>query len=609
MRSFLLFTIIASSWPAVCPLQMDTPAAGMSNRLPPADMGVIVTFIDGKTGEDLGSETIAEPQGLAPPLKAALRLSRDKGITFKGVYRPPNKKARNWLYIRVAGAPGCTEDPCFGWMAKGVSTSSQIRFSPLSLYALLDRYTASKEKPKQAAKLDTRFALWYVGISSGWPAQNGFDRRKRGKPVLTNGDNRILEKMRAEWDRIFDEFNRFFMVPEVTFDLPIPQTEPPSSNPPEAEEIKKDLNEALHRRPGDSIINSPQGRYTEVHELDSRWVYFLLIGGDKRCETASPCFGCVLLESGTRLVLVAQRKPGPVATNEVQLDRVGVYPGSQEKDLFARLARMEMQLQHHFRKLMDTHARVSNQPPPVSMPVLTFIDGKTGEDYENDLNQGKITGFAISLREAFGCKGKDITYKNVPRPRNEKRQWFYFKVVGVQGCNDDDPCFGWIATGLNPQVEGEVLWYVGFISSQLSQATFITIGADLFQGYAEWDKIFTEFKEYFMIPEVTFAIPQTNPPSSGSSLPIENPKEELNGALHRGLEDPIIFKRQYVGYTTTTTTTRHAPVGLNEQWVFFKLIGWDKRCPTWRPCFGCIAIESGTQHVLIAQRKPARVSQ
>ncbi|KAF9072342.1 hypothetical protein BDP27DRAFT_1320761 [Rhodocollybia butyracea] len=477
-----------------------------------------------------------------------------------------------------------------------------------------DRYSLTSEDPEKPAYSAEDFSKWYVGISKGQPAQGSFEHYK-GKPVWTKDrDDRITTAMRAQWKRIFTEFKDYFMIPEVTFTpFPTPPTNLVlSPEPPESEDPRKELNGALGRGLGDRINYSSKGRYYKVHELNmnTQWVYFELIGGAKRCSTASPCLGCILLESGTKHVLIAQRKTGQGSSNEAKVDRIGAYYSGLEKNE-AVLRSMEMQLVEHYWQFWKP---MSTQPPPVDMPILTFIDGKTREDLGSNDSKAP-TGVNLLLKVAFGTS-KPITYKGLLEPRHmARRRWLYFKVVGVPGCTDLKPCVGWLAKGLKPSIRNTKeeefgAWYVGFSSSWPVQDHFkgrpevrkkSTRKLEMMQ--VEWDKICAEFKNYFMIPEVTFApfhAPQTNqlspnPPES------EDPRKELNGALGRGLGDRIIYN----------PLGRYYKVHEHDaQWVYFRLVGGDKRCPTGRPCFGCIVLESDVlKYVLIVQkRKPEQVS-
>ncbi|KAF9074130.1 hypothetical protein BDP27DRAFT_1317347 [Rhodocollybia butyracea] len=582
MHSVLLFTI-ASSLLAVWPIPMSNraPALGLLNSQPPGPPP-IMTFIDGKTGEDVGGETSTSvARSLTQVLKKALAT---KKIIYKGSPIPVDEERRNWLYFKVVGALGCTEnDPCFGWVAKGLEVK------------------LNKSKGIPFHRLSARF-----------------DHLRRGRPVESGS-------RQDEWDIILLEFEKSFMIPEVTFTtILISQTNPLlSGDPPETEDPKKELNRALNRHLEDSIIYNPKGRYTKVHELGNQgfqWVYFVLTGGNKKCRTGSPCFGCILLlpERGTRYVLIAQQRPGPVAQDEPKFDRVGVYL-PEEKDVLAKkmYGVMETQLVYRFSEIMDAYAGTLGR----GEAVVTFIDGKTGEDLGSSPISAPV-GPGKQLKEAFG-RCRKINYKGLDRPLDKKRRsWYFFKVVGVLGCTERDPCFGWIAKGLKPETKGNgrgfQRWYVGISSGEPGPDRFVAIAGKpvIKKGrkdtislgmQTEWDKISDEFKNYFMIPVVTFAGPicQTDSPSPGNEDPKKELRLLLNDALHRSPGDLIVYnpKRQY--------TTVHEHGNQDFEWVYFKLSGGDKRCQTGSPCFGCIVLrrEWGTKYVLIAQRRPEPVAQ
>ncbi|KAF9074129.1 hypothetical protein BDP27DRAFT_1317346 [Rhodocollybia butyracea] len=614
MRSVLLFTI-ASSLLAVWPIPTElphrpssrVPAVGLLNSQPPGPPP-IVTFIDGKTGEAVGGEILASvARGLSKVLN---KVFATKKIIYKGSPKPVDEEGRNWLYFKVVGALGCTEgNPCFGWMAKGTM------FEPYKSTGI-------------------PFNKWYVGVTSGQPAQGRFDDLRRGKPVTRPGRNDgVPEKWQTEWETILAEFEKCFMVPEVTFTpIPISQTNSLSSgDPPETEDTKKELNRALNRHLEDSIIYNPKGRYTKVHELGNqnfRWIYFELTGGDKRCRTGSPCFGCILLPGwGSRYVLIAQQKSGPVAQDEPKLDRVGVYPPGENAILAKEMYEvMETQLVYRLRQTMDAQAGASLLPEGRCKAVVTLIDGKTGEDLGSSPISAPV-GPGKQLKEAFGRRCS-ISYKGLDRPLDkERRSWYFFKVVGVLGCTERDRCFGWIAKGLKPYIrDGKLVgkgaeftqWYVGISSGEPGPDRFVAIGGKpvIKKGrkdilslamQTEWDEISTEFRKYFMIPVVTFAGPirQTNLPSPGNEDPKKELRLLLNDALHRSPGDLIVYnpRRRY--------TTVHEHGNQDFEWVYFKLSGGDKRCQTGSPCFGCIVLrrEWGTKYVLIAQRIPEPVAQ
>ncbi|KAF9074251.1 hypothetical protein BDP27DRAFT_1399800 [Rhodocollybia butyracea] len=260
--------------------------AGPSNQLHPE---AIVRLIDGKTGEDLGSNVVA-PAVIKGPT-AALRSIFGKGskVTFIGKYVPGQIR----IYFRVIGPLGCDDkdNPCFGWMAKG----PRYKLVPA-------RPNGNGDIIESYARVNMPLDLWYVGLSSGRPALGHFDNRERGKPQAvpaTVRDPKITEKMKLSWVQLLDEYKKSFMIPEVTFTtLPQsafyvsrPEKDPkrkPKKEPKEElrEELKKELNEALYvaglkygalhwPKDGSILYN---GRYgTEVHdpnEPNLRWFFF-----------------------------------------------------------------------------------------------------------------------------------------------------------------------------------------------------------------------------------------------------------------------------------------------------------------------------------------------
>ncbi|KAF9072343.1 hypothetical protein BDP27DRAFT_1320762 [Rhodocollybia butyracea] len=321
MRSVLFFTVIASSLLAVCPLPMDIWPSNQPRRLPqvPRPLGPIVTFINPITGKELGDNIIKAPAGIGFPLSKVI----GKGITYKSLANIEVGKAgtgRTWLYFKVFDdVLGC--NPCFGYMARG------------------NRYILPSYRPAD-------FDKWYIGISKGQPAHGSF-KYYMGKPARPEyRDDRV---MLAEWQRIFDEFESYFMAPKpevifVSFPMPLVHLELPF-NPPETEDPTKELNRALNRDLGGEI--NYKGRYYKSHDYDAVWVYFLLTAGNKRCTTASPCYGCIVVPpSGTKHVLIVQRKPGQLSLNVARVDWIGAYYGPGGSDEI--LAFMEHQLGHRF---------------------------------------------------------------------------------------------------------------------------------------------------------------------------------------------------------------------------------------------------------------------
>ncbi|KAF9074193.1 hypothetical protein BDP27DRAFT_1416504 [Rhodocollybia butyracea] len=269
-----------------------------------------VTFIDGTTGDDFkgGPYHKSEPPGthytksIAMPINGALDRGLYKTIWFKNLYNPLPESEMS--YIKVAGVLGCTEaNPCPGWMAQGL-------------------------RPK------TR--TWYVGIITGKPGLHRFS----GRPVTKTSRKEVTTiMMQKEWNRLSNVYKNTFLVPEVTFATPVP-----SGHPYRPKDFTKALNGALNRDSKDPIIY--KGQHAKVPEppvdaLNSPpWFHFKLIRGDKRCAVKTPCFGCIVVELGTIHVFIAQK-----GTHPGQLERIGVYPGPEENDLFAGLTLEVMEKQ------------------------------------------------------------------------------------------------------------------------------------------------------------------------------------------------------------------------------------------------------------------------
>ncbi|KAF9074199.1 hypothetical protein BDP27DRAFT_1317467 [Rhodocollybia butyracea] len=334
MRYPLLFTmVISSSLLAVCPLPMqaqvepsnEVSPAGLSNQqepLPPLAFPTL-TFVDRETGEDL--------EGLVIEPRVASYISERLNEVFR---RNGN------AYIL-----GCTEDnPCFGWMTKwGEYLLPNLVF--LVAYSLLERPHLNA-KGTGLRDVGEPFGAWYIGIITGKPGPDRFS----GKPVTKPGRNEITTGgLQKQWENRLVVFKNNFMVPKVTFaPMHVPQTKPPPPGLRQPADLTKAFNGALNRDSDDPVIY--KGQYIKEpgpDDLNSYWVYFKLISGDKRCQAKTPCFGCIVIHSGTKHVLIVRK--GTVGS--ARFERIGVYPEQNNFPAGLTVEFMEKQLENLISKL------------------------------------------------------------------------------------------------------------------------------------------------------------------------------------------------------------------------------------------------------------------
>ncbi|KAF9059003.1 hypothetical protein BDP27DRAFT_1342333 [Rhodocollybia butyracea] len=274
--ALLLFTLMAGSILAVCPLPMDgSPSASL---LAPTNTEIIVTLIDGKSGLQLervsknpiiiDKETrhviVQKQKGFTKLLAKALGFQMPLEIKFKykGLYAPRDPQGRCWIYFIVTGLEG---GPYFGWKANGFNYNS-------------DGY--KKNAHDQA----------YIGISSGKPAHGHFELVKSyplGPDQLRAdfhwaNDLKLLG-MKKEWNVLLAEFKNYFMgSTTVTFinDQGIFKTTGKNqldNNTPDM--FTKAINDALHLQ----FPLTLEGHFNPVSYISSpgeRWDYFELIGPD-----------------------------------------------------------------------------------------------------------------------------------------------------------------------------------------------------------------------------------------------------------------------------------------------------------------------------------------
>ncbi|KAF9060184.1 hypothetical protein BDP27DRAFT_1430390 [Rhodocollybia butyracea] len=155
-----------------------------------AEGSSILTFISGQTGEPTSSDVtkFANKQSKSAftrKVSAALGLKQE--IQYFGTLVPRGK--RQWFYFIFIGGPHCTTDePCFGWIAKGV-------------YVRADRPMV----------VDQRFGFTYLGISKGKPGPRKFSAIE-GYPIFESGKVAVaLKQTHAEWALIAEEFDDHFM--------------------------------------------------------------------------------------------------------------------------------------------------------------------------------------------------------------------------------------------------------------------------------------------------------------------------------------------------------------------------------------------------------------
>ncbi|KAF9074099.1 hypothetical protein BDP27DRAFT_1317309 [Rhodocollybia butyracea] len=316
MRSaLLLFTLIAGSILAACPLPMDSLTAMPWPGSSVHEDRIIVTLTDGKTHSKLehtGPRSIAvritnEKIGKLPDWRR--RLSKviftqtlgmkvsENPVTYEGLYAPRDPNGQDWIYFTLAGWKDCTKkSPCLGWIARGGVIGSD---------------GTRNDKNRQV----------YIGISS----DPNFVHDVIGRPSEQEG--RTVTKtvgMQGEWDALLVQSKSYCMVnpnlATVTFvddrgaHMLTGLTKLDVSIHGMFTQVIKD---ALHLQFSGSITF--EGYYDPVfvevdphrpsHLGERHWHYFELIGGDRRCTIVSPCFGFYTAECLAVVIPVTQPSP------------------------------------------------------------------------------------------------------------------------------------------------------------------------------------------------------------------------------------------------------------------------------------------------------------
>ncbi|KAF9059961.1 hypothetical protein BDP27DRAFT_1430665 [Rhodocollybia butyracea] len=247
-----------------------------------------------------------------------------------------------------------------------------------------------------------------------------------------------------------------------------------------------------------------------------------------------------------------------------------------------------------------------------TIATVTLLDGKTGEISTTGVplhSQLQVWLEKQIFEEIFGLSSRSyrnyrnkIEWKGLYDPSPSEllsRQWLYFNITEITGIEDQTnkkcPCFGWTAKGpknvLKPggsavvNNKGFKQRYIGISPGKQAPNYFegkwgkpVSKTADLVIDALGkvWETLLAEFKAYFIAPRVTFISGIDGEPLPGPDYTGSGLNAAINGALHRGPNDRIIYHGPYL------------PFPGNQPSVLFKLAAVGQ-CTETSPCLGWIA--------------------
>ncbi|KAF9062797.1 hypothetical protein BDP27DRAFT_1427566 [Rhodocollybia butyracea] len=564
----LLFTFVACSILAVSSVPVPGPSdqapAGLSPLADPEPtVTLFVTFIDGLTGQDTGTQkTEFEGQTsriLTTGLKSAFGLVKYK-INYIGPCKEELPDSRRWLYIKVVGVDGCTTaSPCFGWIARG---------DKINVYG-------EPQKP---------YVTPYVGISRGTPRRGSFTAF-RGRPDAVR-KTATTRGQQLVWNRILEEFEKHFMICRPS--PPVPPSPPvidgltscphhlivtfidattgtlkPTRTPSEETVFDMSATKGVLTRlmknlfgiaPSEKCKVTYRGLYSPQHvpqssimasrlhphlELDRQWVYFKVIGAGK-C-TVKSCFGFIAKGASYQSNLATK------TTYNFLTTYVGISEDEPRRGRFVAFevrpaARPDQPDATRVHQKEWNIILIEFQKHFMIYPSLEMIMTFLGHEPLGGNQVAPDYTFAAQINQALGISQQLIKYHG---PYNPLQMHLSFTLIGGHPyCLVEDPCFGVVnqpSHGL-PEAKDHsenkrliliyqpkslfkkpyhfVLLFVLPLSIPPSIPFLImpsghddtTTATTVYGLITEWDKLLIEFERHFMIPHPGLPPPPPPPP-------------------------------------------------------------------------------------------------
>ncbi|KAF9063791.1 hypothetical protein BDP27DRAFT_1426537 [Rhodocollybia butyracea] len=384
---------------------------------------VIVNFINGTTGEALGTEELKKfknQQAVTKTMRDVFRLpSETSEITYRGSYLPQNLPGspmdRQWVYVIVTGVESLARVQQEGSTARTHKTATAL----------------------------------YAGLALGAPHRGPFDERAfKGRPDAKFLQTAVTRDQQIQWNKLMGKFGEHFMVPHSVIDGPAyPQTEitvtfidGTSGEDLGTEEPEFPSKRHFTRIFGDLFGHNSQtcsityrGRYSPQHlpqsPMDRQWVYFKLTGvallvnfHSKQAYTSSsdpPYYVGISLGEPRRGRFIAFKDRPDAKPHQTTTTRL------QQKEWNTILGEFQKHFMIH----------------PLLPTTVTFVDKNGGplNGYQ-DIPQEIEPFLTAQINQALDVPKGSIIYWHGPYPAQPR---FFIKVIGGHPyCLPDDACFG-----------------------------------------------------------------------------------------------------------------------------------------------------------------------